>query len=320
MQTIVIAINATQAVMDRAGRLFQVIALPGRNMTMDDAIARAAQSGAEAIMITSSQKLTGEAIAKLPPGVRIVATSSVGFEHIDVAAAKARGLIVTNTPGVLTDATADLTLLLLLCACRRAREYQTIMEQGWRRDFTQAEMLGIDPKGRTLGIVGMGRIGRAVAARARAFGMNIAYCGRNRLPPELEAGARYFPLLEEMLPVSDILSLHAPAGPQTNKLMNAARFALLPKGAVFLNTARGSLVDEEALIGALASGHLFAAGLDVFAAEPAYDLRLRDFANVFFTPHMGSATAETRTAMGGKALDNIAAVLSGKPPIDPLWT
>ena len=319
MKTIVIAINATKAVMDRAGAGFQVIAGPDRDLTVDELIAAATDHAAEAVMLSSPHKMTADVIKRLPSSVKIVATSSVGFEHLDIAAAKARGLILTNTPGVLTDATADLTLLLLLGACRRAREYIHIMEEGWRRAFTQRDMLGIDPKGRTLGIVGMGRIGRAVAARARAFGMKIAYSAPRRLVPELEEGARYFPALEDMLPVSDVLTLHAPAGPATDKLMNAARFALLPKGAVFINSARGSLVDEEALMAALSSGHLFAAGLDVFAAEPAYDTRLKEFPNVFLTPHMGSATEETRTAMGGRALDNIAAVLSGKPPLNPLW-
>ena len=316
---IVVAIATVPAVADRAATQFDAVLPQAGNMSIDQMVDAAAQHQAEGVVITSSLPLTSAIIARLPPSVKIVATSSVGYEHIDVDAAKARGLIVTNTPGVLTDCTADMALLLILGACRRARDYLHIMEEGWRRKFDQSQMLGINLRGRTLGIVGMGRIGQAVAARARAFGMGIAYTGPRRVAPEQEQGARFFPTLADMLPHCQVLSLHAPAGPQTDSMMNAAMFALLPRGAVFINTARGSLVDEEALIAALASGHLHAAGLDVFRAEPAYDLRLRDFPNVFFTPHMGSATLETRTAMGMRALDNIAAVLAGGAPIDPLW-
>lgn len=316
---IVVAIATVPAVADRAATQFDAVLPQAGNMSIDQMVDAAAQHQAEGVVITSSLPLTSAIIARLPPSVKIVATSSVGYEHIDVDAAKARGLIVTNTPGVLTDCTADMALLLILGACRRARDYLHIMEEGWRRKFDQSQMLGINLRGRTLGIVGLGRIGQAVAARARAFGMTIVYTGPRRLTPELEQGARYFPTPKDMLPHCQVLSLHAPAGPQTEAMMDATMFALLPRGAVFINTARGSLVDEEALIAALASGHLHAAGLDVFRAEPAYDLRLRDFPNVFFTPHMGSATLETRTAMGMRALDNIAAVLAGGAPIDPLW-
>jgi lactate dehydrogenase-like 2-hydroxyacid dehydrogenase len=315
---IVVAIATVPAVADRASVQFDAVLPQSGNMSIDQMVDAAVRHEAEGVVITSSLPLTAEIMTRLPPSVRIVATSSVGYEHIDVAAARARGLIVTNTPGVLTDCTADMALLLILGACRRARDYLHIMEEGWRRKFDQSQMLGINLAGRTLGIVGLGRIGQAVAARARAFGMAIVYTGPRRVAPDLEQGARYFPTLADMLPHCQILSLHAPAGPQTDAMMNAAMFALLPHGAVFINTARGSLVDEEALIAALTSGRLYAAGLDVFRSEPAYDLRLRDFPNVFFTPHMGSATLETRTAMGMRALDNIASVLGGNGPIDPL--
>jgi lactate dehydrogenase-like 2-hydroxyacid dehydrogenase len=316
---IVVAIATVPAVADRAAAQFDAVLPRDGNMSIDQMVEAAVGHRAEGVVITSSLPLSAEIMARIPPSVKIVATSSVGYEHIDVAAARARGLIVTNTPGVLTDCTADMALLLILGACRRARDYLHIMEEGWRRKFDQSQMLGINVRGRTLGIVGLGRIGQAVAARARAFGMAIAYTGPRRVAPELEQGAQYFSSLPQMLPHCQILSLHAPAGPQTEAMMNAAMFALLPRGAVFINAARGSLVDEDALIAALASGHLYAAGLDVFRSEPAYDLRLRDFPNVFFTPHMGSATLETRTAMGMRALDNIASVLAGNGPIDPLW-
>jgi lactate dehydrogenase-like 2-hydroxyacid dehydrogenase len=228
-------------------------------------------------------------------------------------------LVVTNTPDVLTEATADLTFMLLLCACRRARECSAMMESGWRVQLGLHEMLGTEASGKTLGILGMGRIGRAVARRARGFSMKIIYSDKHRLPPKLEQDAEFYPDVRQMLPHCDILTLHLPAEAGRPPIMNREMFGLLSRGAVFVNAARGQLVDEAALIQALQSGHLFAAGLDVFRSEPDYDLRLRGLSNVFLTPHMGSATVETRNAMGFRALDNIAAVLSGRPPIDPVW-
>ena len=208
--------------------------------------------------------------------------------------------------------------MLILCACRRASEYERIMRQGWRKGFGLPDMLGLRPSGRTLGIIGMGRIGRAVAQRARGFGMRVLYSNRSRLPPGLEEGAEYHADWRAMLPRCQILSLHLPGGPGSDGMMDRGAFALLPPGAVFVNAARGALVDEDALVEALASGRLFAAGLDVFRKEPDYDLRLAELPNVFLTPHVASATVETRDAMGHRALDNVAAVLAGRPPMDPV--
>ena len=292
----------------------------GRDMDGEEVLRTLAETKADALLLTSHLKVNADLIARLPAHVRIAATCSVGFEHIDVAAAQARGLPVTNTPDVLTDCTADLTMLLILGACRRAHEYEAIMRAGWRRGYGLGEMLGLQVSGKRLGIVGLGRIGQAVARRARGFGMKILYSNPRRLPPEAEQGATFFADLNAMLPQCDILSLHARADKATENLMNAETFALLPKGAVFVNASRGSLVDEDALVAALESGHLFAAGLDVYRNEPAFDLRLAALPNTFLIPHMGSATVETRTAMGMRALDNIAAVLAGRPAIDPLWT
>ncbi|HET9019016.1 MAG TPA: D-glycerate dehydrogenase [Acetobacteraceae bacterium] len=292
----------------------------GRDMDGEEVLRTLAETKADALLLTSHLKVNADLIARLPAHVRIAATCSVGFEHIDVAAARARALPVTNTPDVLTDCTADLTMLLILGACRRAHEYEAIMRAGWRRGYGLGEMLGVQVTGKRLGIVGLGRIGQAVAQRARGFGMRILYSNPRRLPPEAEQGATWFADLKQMLPQCDILSLHARGGPATENLMNAETFALLPKGAVFVNASRGSLVDEEALVAALQSGHLFAAGLDVYRNEPAFDLRLAALPNTFLIPHMGSATVETRTAMGMRALDNIASVLAGRPAIDPLWT
>lgn len=303
--------------MEEAQRRFDV-RLAADSATDAAALMRVAgEHHARALVISSRSKVTAAVLADLPATVRVIATTSVGYDHIDLAAARAAGVIVTNTPDVVTAATADLTLFLILGALRRGREYQQIIEAGWRRAFNFDEMLGLDLGVRALAIVGMGRIGQAVAHRAKAFGMTIRYHNRNRLPPELEAGAVYHDSLEDLLPHAQVLCLTAPpvgAGP----LITADRIARLPAGAVLINTGRGALVDEEAMIAALACGRLGAAGLDVFKSEPAYDLRLRDLPNVFMTPHMGSATLETRVAMSLRAIDNVSAVLAGRPPRDAL--
>jgi lactate dehydrogenase-like 2-hydroxyacid dehydrogenase len=308
-------------VVARARAEFGAVAAEGSDdMGLEEVLAALAEHRTEALLLTTTLKLNAAAIERLPEFLKIAATSSVGFDHIDVAAARARGLIVTNTPGVLTEATAELAFMLILNACRRAHEYDGIMRAGWRKRFGQGDMLGLEASGRTLGILGMGRIGQAVARRARGFGMPVLYVNRAQLPPEQEQGARYFADFREMLPHCQVLTVHAPAGPATDRMMNRETFGLLPRGAVFVNTSRGALVDEDALYEALTSGRLFAAGLDVFRSEPDYDTRFAALPNVFLTPHMASATVETRNAMGFRALDNVAAVLAGEKPIDPLWS
>ena len=317
-RTLIVTRTMPPAVVARARMDFDSPAPGDRDLSPEEAFRLA--EGADALMISSNLKLDAARIDALPRRVRIVATCSVGFEHINVPAAQARGLIVTNTPDVLTDCTADLAMLLILAACRRAAEYTAITRAGWGRSFGQGEMLGLRVTGRTLGILGMGRIGQAVARRARGFGMRVVYCNRTRLPPGQEHGATWFSDFHAMLPHCQVLTLHAASSPATAGVMDAAAFAALPAGAVFVNASRGALVDEEALIAALSRGHLYAAGLDVFAAEPAIEPRLLAMPNVYMTPHMGSATVETRDEMGFRALDNIAAVLDGRAPIDPLWT
>jgi lactate dehydrogenase-like 2-hydroxyacid dehydrogenase len=305
----------------RAAQEFDAIIAAGPDdMTVAEVTAAATEHKADAIMFTNTLPLTAAALSGLPPTVRVGATSSVGYDHIDVAAAKARGMQVTNTPGVLTECTADHAFMMMLAAARRGYEYDLIMRQGWRYRIGQGDLLGVRVTGKTLGILGMGRIGRAMAQRARGFDMKIVYHARTRLPAELELGATYFPTFEEMLPHCDFLSLHAPAGPATDKIVNARALSLLPDGAVLVNVSRGGLVDEDALVEALTNGKLFAAGLDVFRQEPDFDLRFAALDNVFLSPHVGSASKETRNAMGFRALDNIASVLAGKGPIDPLWT
>jgi len=288
------------------------------NMSVDEALAAVAGHRAEALLVSHRHKMTADVIARLPGHVKVLSTVTVGFDHIDVPAAKEHGLIVTNTPDVLTDCTADMAMLLMLAASRRAAEAEQLMRNGWRKSFGMGEFLGLKVTGKRLGILGMGRIGQAMAQRARGFSMQILYYNRTRLAPELELGARYFADLREMLPHCDILAIHAPATAATEKIVNAETLALLPKGAILVNTSRGQLVDEEALLAALKSGHLFAAGLDVFRSEPDFDTRFAELPNVFLTPHIGSATVETRNAMGMRALDNVFAVCSGGAAIDPL--
>ncbi len=302
------------------GEFDAVVAEGPSDMTPPEVIQAATTHHADAIMFTNTLPLLAGPIAALPASVRVGATSSVGYDHIDVAAARARGLIVTNTPGVLTECTADFAFMMLLAAARRAYEYDRIMRNGWRFRIGQGDLLGVRVTAKTLGILGMGRIGQAMAQRARGFDMRVLYHSRNRLPPAQEKGAVYFADFHDMLPHCQFLSLHAPAGPATDRILDARALSLLPRGAVLVNVSRGGLVDEEALLEALTSGHLFAAGLDVFRAEPDFDLRFSKLDNVILSPHVGSASVETRNAMGFRALDNIAAVLDGRGPIDPLWT
>ncbi len=314
---LVIAPSLPEAVLPRLGHAFDAIG--GKdNLTVEQALAALHQHKAEALLVSHRHKMTAEIIARLPARIKILATVTVGYDHIDLIAARARGLVVTNTPDVLTDCTADMAMLLILAASRRAAEADQLMRQGWRLSFGMGEFLGRRVTGKRLGIFGMGRIGRAVAERARGFKMPILYCNRHRLPPELELDARYYPTLNSMLPDCDILSLHAPSAAATDRIIDAHALALLPEGAILVNTARGQLVDEAALLAALQSRHLFAAGLDVFRDEPDFDQRFAALPNVFLTPHIGSATLETRTAMAMRALDNVAAFCKGGQAIDAL--
>ena len=299
----------------RAARDYQTILNPtDEQMRSDDLIARS--EGGDAILICSTERFSAKVIEGLAPSVKAIATFSVGFEHIDVDAARKRGLIATNTPDVLTDATADLTILLMLGATRRAYEWGKKLRDGeWGR-WVAVEKLGTDVRGKRLGIYGMGRIGRAVADRARGFGMEIHYHNRSKLAPELEAGAVYHPDAEAMLGEIDILSLNCPATAETEGFLNADRIARMRDGAIVLNSARGSVIVDDALIEALQSGKLSAAGLDVFDGEPKLDARYLGLENTFLMPHIGSATLETRNAMGFRALDNLDAIFAGREPGD----
>ncbi len=274
--------------------------------------------GADAILPCHTESLRADVIARLPESVRIIATFSVGHDHIDLDAARTRGVVVTNTPDVLADATAEITMLLLLGAARRASEGERLVRSGGWNTWSPSFMLGVQVTGKRLGIVGMGRVGQVTARRARGFDMELHYHNRSELPPEKAQGATYHASLEAMLPLCDFLALHCPSTPATAGLLNAERIALLPDGAVVVNAARGSVVDETALLAALASGKLYAAGLDVFDNEPAIDPEFAKRDNVFLLPHLGSATRETRDAMGFRALDNLDAFFAGLEPGDRL--
>lgn len=314
----IIAFPMLADVVKKAEDYFESVYHAQAPLEISELIEKAQTLSAKALMISMRHKLTSEVISQLPDSIKVIATASVGFDHIDLKAAQKKGIYIANTPDVLTDATADLAFLLMLAAARRLPEAEKMMSQGWGKALGFHEMLGHDLRKKTLGIVGMGRIGQALADRARAFGMKIIYSNRNRLPAYLEKDAVYYGNFKDMLPKVDVLSLNAPATPETFQLLNAEAIALMKKGSIVVNAGRGSLINEDALIAALESKHLFAAGLDVFADEPQVDVRFLKLPNVVLAPHIGSATIETRTAMGLRALDNMIAACEGKKPKDLL--
>jgi lactate dehydrogenase-like 2-hydroxyacid dehydrogenase len=272
--------------------------------------------GMDAILCTPADTMNAEVIAALPASVRVIGTFSVGYEHIDLAAAAARGVAVVNTPGVLSAATAEFTMLLLLAAARRASEGERMVRAGRWTGFGASTFLGTQVSGKRLGIFGMGRIGTTLARMAEGFGMAVHYRNRHALP---DASAYHYHGEDApFLAASQFLALCAPSTPQTRHWLDATRLAMLPPGAVVVNTARGPLVDDAALIDALQSGHIAAAGLDVFAGEPHVPAGYLALENVVVTPHIASATLETREAMGHLALDGIEAVLAGRRPPNQL--
>jgi glyoxylate reductase len=274
----------------------------------------AAADGVDAVLCTPADRLDAAAIDSLPGSIRVIGTFSVGFEHIDLAATRARGIAVVNTPGVLSEATAEFTMLLILAAARRAGQGERQLRSGQWRGWSPATFLGMQVGGKRLGILGMGRIGQALARMARGFGMKMHYRNRHRLDPAAEAGATWHAEDADFLASCDVLALCAPGGEETRHWLNAERIGLLPPGAVVVNAARGSLVDDAALVAALRSGHVVAAGLDVFPDEPNVPADYLTLENVVMTPHIASATWETREAMGALVLDGIDAVLAGRRP------
>jgi lactate dehydrogenase-like 2-hydroxyacid dehydrogenase len=273
-----------------------------------------AAEGADALLITPADRLDSGFFQNVSPTVKIVATYSVGFEHIDLEAAARRKISIAYTPGVNNEATADIAMLLLLGASRRAYEAQELVRTGaWKQPLSPDMLLGWQVGGKVLGILGMGRVGQAVARRARGFGMKIHYYDTKELSAEIAGDAVYHQNPSDLLRASQFLSLHAPETPQTHHFLNSKAISLLPLGAIVVNTARGGLVVDDDLIAALKSGRVAAAGLDVFEGEPKLHPEYVSLKNTFLLPHIGSATIETRTAMGMLALDNVGAVLNGKP-------
>jgi len=272
---------------------------------------------ADALVCLLADRVAAEVFA-LCPRLVVVANYAVGVNNIDLEAARTSGVWVTNTPDVLTDATADLAWSLILAVARRVVEGDRLVRSGsfsgWRPDL----LLGAGLQGKTLGIVGMGRIGRAVARRASGFGMWVCYHSRTQAPPLEGAGAEYIPDLEALLARSDVLSLHCPLTHQTRHLLDERRLCLLPAGAIVVNTSRGEVVDEAALARVLESGRLGGAGLDVYEREPEVHRALLGRDDVVLLPHLGSATREARQAMADLVVDNVLAVLDGKPPLTPV--
>ena len=313
--TVLVTRKLPEAVEDRLRRDYDARLNPDDRFYPSDELVALAD-GADAILPCHTEILSAEVIARLPDSVRAIVNFSVGVNHVDLDAAKARGIVVTNTPDVLSDATAEIAMLLMLGAARRASEGEALVRSGEWDAWSPAFMVGIQMTGKRLGIIGMGRVGQVVARRARGFDMAVHYHNRRRLDAETEAGAVYHDTLEGLLPRCDFLSIHCPATPETRHLLDTRRIALLLDGAIVVNTARGAIVDDEALIAALRSGKVAGAGLDVFNNEPDIHPAYRELETTFLLPHVGSATRETRDAMGFRALDNLDAIAAGRAPRD----
>jgi len=273
---------------------------------------------ADVLVPTVTDRLDAELLREAGPKLRLIASFGAGVDHVDLRAARERGVTVTNTPGVLTEDTADMTMALLLAVPRRLAEGERLVRSGEWRGWSPTSMLGRRIGGKRLGIIGMGRIGTAVARRARAFGLSIHYHNRNRAPEavERELEATWWQSLDQMLAHMDMVSINCPHTPATYHLLSARRLKLLQPHACVVNTARGEVVDELALTRMLASGELAGAGLDVFEHEPAVTPKLRDLDNVVLLPHMSSATWEARVAMGERVLINIKTFVDGHKPPD----
>lgn len=303
------------AVQARAARDYQVLTNDeDRVFSRAELIEKCQQ--VDAVLPCHSEHFSAEVIAALPKSLRIIANHSVGVDHVDLAAAKDAGIVVTNTPDVLSDATAEIAMLCMLGAARRGAEGDAMVRAGKWDFWSPAFMVGRQVSSKRFGVLGMGRVGQVAAERARGFGMEIHYHNRKPLPDHLAKGAVFHDSIEDLFAHSDVLSLHCPSTPETKGIINSKTIAMLPDRAILVNTARGNLVDEDALVAALESGKLFAAGLDVFCNEPGGNQRISALNNVFLLPHIGSATEETRDAMGFRALDNLDAYFQGKEPGD----
>ena len=305
---------ATEA---RMAELFDATFNPA-DTPLDRAALIAAMADADVLVPTVTDRIDGDLIAAAEPRLGLIANFGAGTEHIDLAAARARRIMVTNTPGVFTDDTADMTMALIITVTRRFGEGVRMVLTGEWTGWSPSGLLGHRIAGKRLALLGMGRIGQAVAHRARAFGLEIVYHNRHRVPASLETmlGARFEPDLDRMIAEADILSLHCPASEATRHILSARRIAAMKPDAYVINTARGELIDEAALIAALEGGRLGGAGLDVFEHEPAIDPRLIAQPNVIFMPHLGSATIEGREDSGARVIANIRFWADGHRPPD----
>ncbi|MBR0680240.1 D-glycerate dehydrogenase [Roseomonas eburnea] len=278
-------------------------------------VRRTVETGAAGILCAAGDALDARTIGALPEGLRILATFSVGTDHIDLDAARARGIAVANTPEVLSFATAEIAFTLMLMAARRAGEGERLVRAGAWTGWAPTQLMGVTLEGKALGVLGFGRIGRELAAMARGMRMEIHYRNRSRVAPELEQGAIFHDSDDGFLAAIDVLSMHIPGGAATRHWLNAERLAKMRRGALVVNTGRGTTVDDEALIAALRSGRIRAAGLDVYDGEPKVHPGYLALENVALLPHLGSATIETRDAMGARCIENLAALLiDGREP------
>jgi glyoxylate reductase len=295
---------------------FDVTVLAERPPTRDELLE--AVRGASGVLSTATEKMDGEVMDAAGVGLKVVANMAVGYDNIDICAATNRGVVVTNTPGVLDETTADVAFMLMLAAARRLGEGERLLRAGEWEWWGPKQLRGIDVWGKKLGVVGLGRIGRAVARRGRGFGMEILYHNRSRKEDaEKELGARYMGL-DDLLHESDFVSIHTPLTDATRHLIGERELGLMQDTAVLVNTSRGPVVDEAALAEALEGGRIFAAGLDVYEEEPKVHPRLLELEKAVLAPHIGSATIETRDRMATLAAENLAAVLRGEEPKSPV--
>lgn len=288
------------------------------DQAMDRDALKQAMAEADVLVPTVTDRIDEDVLTAAGPNLKLVASFGTGVDHIDLRAARAKGLTVTNTPGVLTDDTADMTMALILAVSRRLVEGERLIRDGKWQGWTPTFMLGHRLKGKRLGIVGMGRIGRALARRARGFGLSIHYHNRRRVREEVEQEleATYWDSLDQMLARTDIISVNCPRTPATYQLLNARRLKLMKRDAIIVNTSRGEVIDEKAMADLLRQGEIAGAGLDVFENEPAVNPRLLKLPNVVLMPHLGSATIEGRIDMGEKVIINIRAFIDGHVPPD----
>lgn len=309
---VVVTVELPSPVMDRLMERFEVRRASARQV---DAQFIRACDGAFAVAAAPVDRFDAAAIAALPSSVRALVSYSVGLDHVDLAAARSRGLIVTNTPDVLTDATADLAMYLILAAARGASRAERTLRAGEWKGWRPSNVFGVDVRGRTLGIIGYGRIGQATARRARAFGLRTIFLDR-RGAGRVDEVSEPVSALEAFYAACDILSLHAPSTADTRGMINAQAISQMKPGVILVNTARGDLVIDEDVIAAARDGRIGALGFDVFRGEPSFDPRYLELPNATLLPHIGSSTVETRAAMGAKVVDNLLAIAEGRPPPD----